>query len=62
MANNEPTLNPAYNDTLLNGVYKPICEECGCDLTGKVVVGEHDFGNKWLCELCVYDLELGRDV
>jgi hypothetical protein len=53
MENNGPTLNPAYNDTLLGGVYKPQCEECGCDLTGKVVVGS---SCKWLCELCYQEL------
>ena len=57
MENNGPTLNPAYNDTLLGGVYKPRCEECGCDLTGKVVVGTYD---KWICTLCVEEMDLDK--
>jgi hypothetical protein len=57
MENNGPTLNPVYNDTLLDGIYKPQCEKCGCDLTGKQVVPAplQMKPIDWICELCEDD-------
>lgn len=49
-----PTLNSDYNDLLVRRAAdglpsEPECEDCGCDLTGKVVVD--DYGT-WVCESC----------
>jgi len=49
-----PTLNPYYNQLLLDWAIagdpsNPECEECGCDLTGKKV---HDCGIMWCCDNC----------
>jgi len=55
-----PTLNQDYNRCLArwqsnNTGVKPECEECGCDLTGRHVIGD---GNGWMCEECAEDFGL----
>lgn len=54
-----PTLNPRYNDLLVRwGNCAPECEECGKDMTGKMI---HDCGTCWACSDCKNEIN-GRNV